>query len=172
MKKNVAGPVNKTIARSSPESVTKYITFSEDRRKFCSIVFWLFKQCSDHVYRGSIFRPFKDFQPGGPVRQPYFSYRPVRLHRRNRFLGSINVYKYGLCTQHTMHEIYNLSRTIKCPFCELLTRQVCQFSEIGFHLLKHQDISFHSSRFSTTFIAIIAIYSPSPHLPPLRFTIS
>jgi hypothetical protein len=37
-----------------------------------------------------------------PVRQPYFSYRPVRLHRlaksilRNRFLGSINVAKSGL----------------------------------------------------------------------------
>ncbi len=45
-----------------------------------------------------------DFQPGGPVRQPYFSYRPVRLHRlaksipRNWFLGSINFYKYGLGT--------------------------------------------------------------------------
>jgi hypothetical protein len=42
----------------------------------------------------------------GPVRQPYFSYlsyRPARLHRLaesiplNRFLGSLNVYKYGLC---------------------------------------------------------------------------
>jgi hypothetical protein len=43
-----------------------------------------------------------DSQPGGSVRQPYLSYRPARLHRlaesmpRNRFLGSINVYKYGL----------------------------------------------------------------------------
>ncbi len=47
--------------------------------------------------------PRIDSQPGGPVRQPYLSYRPDRLHRlaksipRNRFLGSINVYKYGLC---------------------------------------------------------------------------
>jgi hypothetical protein len=38
----------------------------------------------------------------GPVRQPYLSYWPARLHRlakaipRNRFLGSIIVYKYGL----------------------------------------------------------------------------
>ncbi len=46
--------------------------------------------------------PGIDFQPGGPVRQPYLSYRPTRLHRlaesisRNLFLGSINVYKYGL----------------------------------------------------------------------------
>jgi hypothetical protein len=44
-----------------------------------------------------------DSQPGGLVRQLYLSYRPARLHRlaesgpRNRFLGSINVYKYGLC---------------------------------------------------------------------------
>jgi hypothetical protein len=41
-------------------------------------------------------------QPGEPARQPYFSYRPARLYRlvktipRNRFLSSINVYKYGL----------------------------------------------------------------------------
>jgi hypothetical protein len=43
-----------------------------------------------------------DSQPGGPVRQPYLSYRPARLNRlaksipQNGFLGSINVYKYGL----------------------------------------------------------------------------
>jgi hypothetical protein len=41
---------------------------------------------------------------GVPVRQPYLPYRPARLHRLaesispNRFLGSINVYKYGLCS--------------------------------------------------------------------------
>jgi hypothetical protein len=46
--------------------------------------------------------PEIDSQPGGPVRQPYMLYRPARQHRvaasipRNRFLGSINVYKYGL----------------------------------------------------------------------------
>ncbi len=48
--------------------------------------------------------PGIDFQPGGPVRQPYLSYWLVatRLHRmaesipRNRLLGSINFYKYGL----------------------------------------------------------------------------
>ncbi len=38
----------------------------------------------------------------GPVQQPYLSYRPARLHRleesnpRNRFLGSLKVYKYRL----------------------------------------------------------------------------
>jgi hypothetical protein len=59
---------------------------------------------SDHQspYLGSFKETRTRFQPGGPVRQPYFSYRPVGLHRlaksipRNRFLGSINVYKYGL----------------------------------------------------------------------------
>jgi hypothetical protein len=43
-----------------------------------------------------------DSQPGGPVQQPYLSYRPAMQHRlaesnpRNRFLVSLNVYKYGL----------------------------------------------------------------------------
>ena len=43
-----------------------------------------------------------DSQSGGPVRQPYFSYRPAMLQRqlesnpRNRFLVSLNFYKYGL----------------------------------------------------------------------------
>jgi hypothetical protein len=47
--------------------------------------------------------PGIDSQPGGPVRQPYLTYRPDRLHRLaesipwNRFLGSLNVYKYRLC---------------------------------------------------------------------------
>ncbi len=46
--------------------------------------------------------PGIDSKPAGPVRQPYFSYRPARLYRlaksmpEIRFLGPINVYKYGL----------------------------------------------------------------------------
>ncbi len=46
--------------------------------------------------------PGTDSQPGGPVRKPYLSYRPARLHRqaisipRNRFFCSFNVFKYGL----------------------------------------------------------------------------
>ncbi len=56
--------------------------------------------------RARICKPFKepgiDSQPGGPVRQPYLLYRLARLHRlaestpRNRFPGSLNVYKYRL----------------------------------------------------------------------------
>ncbi len=62
------------------------------------------------VSRARICKPFKEpscprinYQPGRPLRQPYFSYRPARQHRlaelipRNRFLDSFNVYKYGLC---------------------------------------------------------------------------
>ncbi len=53
----------------------------------------------------NLFRsPGIDSQSGGPLRQPYLSYRPAiyGLHRlaesvpRNRFLGSISDYKYGL----------------------------------------------------------------------------
>jgi hypothetical protein len=46
--------------------------------------------------------PGIDSQPGGPVRQHYLTYRPARLHRLakliswNRFLGSLDVYKFGL----------------------------------------------------------------------------
>ncbi len=56
--------------------------------------------------RACICKPFKepgiDSQPGGPEQQPYLLYRLARLHRltelipRNQFLGSFNVYKYGL----------------------------------------------------------------------------
>ncbi len=50
--------------------------------------------------------PVIDSQPGGPVRHPYLTFRPDRLFRLvefipwNRFLGSINVYKYGLWIQN------------------------------------------------------------------------
>ncbi len=52
----------------------------------------------------NIFRsPGIDSQPGGPVRQPYLMYRPDRYRLAesipwNRFLGSLNVYKYRLLT--------------------------------------------------------------------------
>jgi hypothetical protein len=70
-----------------------------------------FKQCGRKGREGkrpdpvsvNLFRsPGIDSQPGGPIRQPYLSYWPARLHRlaesipRNWFLGSLNVYKYGL----------------------------------------------------------------------------
>ncbi len=54
------------------------------------------------VFVDLLWSPRIDSQAGVPVQQPYLSYRPDKLHRlaksipRNRFLGSINVYKYGL----------------------------------------------------------------------------
>ncbi len=47
--------------------------------------------------------PGIDSQCDGPVRQPYLTHRPARQHRLaesipwNRFLGSLNFYKFGLC---------------------------------------------------------------------------
>ncbi len=67
-------------------------------------------ESSEAVFVNLLRSPGTDSQPGGPVRQPYLLYRPVRLHRLaesipwNLFLGSLNVYKYGLwgCgIQHT-----------------------------------------------------------------------
>ncbi len=47
--------------------------------------------------------PRIDSQPGGPVRQPYICRTgPTVYIPRNRFLGSINVYKYGLCGRDTV----------------------------------------------------------------------
>jgi len=52
--------------------------------------------------------PGIDSQPGGPGKQPYLTYRPARQHRLaesilwNRFLGYLNVYKFGLWA--TPHE--------------------------------------------------------------------
>jgi hypothetical protein len=57
---------------------------------------------AEPVFVDHLRSPGIDSHPGGPVRQPYFSYRLAEPHRlaesisRNRFLGSINDYKYGL----------------------------------------------------------------------------
>ncbi len=57
---------------------------------------------AEPAFADQLRRPGIDFQPGWPVRQPYFSSVRSGLHRlaksipRNRFTGSINVYKYGL----------------------------------------------------------------------------
>ncbi len=50
------------------------------------------------VFVNLLSSPGINSQPGVPVRQPYLTYRAARLHIgwRNRFLGSLNVYKLGL----------------------------------------------------------------------------
>jgi hypothetical protein len=59
----------------------------------------------EHIFVNLLRCPGINSQPGGPVWQPYFWYWPARLHRmaelipRNWFLGSLNVYKYGLWSQ-------------------------------------------------------------------------
>ncbi len=48
--------------------------------------------------------PGIDSQLGGPIRQPYLTYRSARLAATtpwNRFLGSLNVYKLGLCREES-----------------------------------------------------------------------
>jgi hypothetical protein len=56
---------------------------------------------TEPVFADLLRSPGIDSQPCGPVRQPYLSHWPTRLHRltesipRNRFLGSKNVYRYG-----------------------------------------------------------------------------
>ncbi len=59
---------------------------------------------AEPVFVNFLKSPGIDSQPVGPVRQPYLTYRPARLHRLaesvpwNRFLGSLIVYKFGLST--------------------------------------------------------------------------
>ncbi len=65
--------------------------------------------------RARICRSFKEtryrFLAWRAGTKPYLSYWPARLHRlaksipRNRFLGSINVYKYGLCVTITGSDV-------------------------------------------------------------------
>jgi hypothetical protein len=58
---------------------------------------------AEPVFVNLLRSPGIDLRPGGPVRRPYLSNWPARLHSlaesipRNQFLGSLTVYKYGLC---------------------------------------------------------------------------
>ncbi len=42
---------------------------------------WALLEISEPVFVDRLWRPGIDSQPGGPVRQPYFSYRPARLRK-------------------------------------------------------------------------------------------
>ncbi len=67
------------------------------------------------VFVNLLWSPGIDSKPGVPVRQPYLSYRPARLHRlaesihRNRFLGSLNVYKYEHWVGEDLHSTLAVS---------------------------------------------------------------
>ncbi len=57
---------------------------------------------AEPVFVNLLKSPEIDSQPSWPAQQPYLSYQPTRLQRqaesipRKQFLGSLNVYKYGL----------------------------------------------------------------------------
>ena len=81
-----------------------------------------------------------DSQPGGPVRQPYLTYRRERLHRLseliswNRFLGFLSVYKFGLCFYCSTHAVptpfendYRNTSTLPIAnkICEHISLAIC-----------------------------------------------
>ncbi len=81
---------------------------------------WMFWGCICKPYKKSRNR-FPAWRAGSPVRQPYLSYRPVRLHRlaesipRNWFLVTLNVYRYGLCiSMWYMHIKKDVERSLQC----------------------------------------------------------
>ncbi len=86
--------------------------------------------------RARICRPFKEPRNRFPAwrvgTQPYLSYRPARLHRleksipRNRFLDSIIVYKYGLCSvrQKAFARSRFHERTISLRFLNIILRVI------------------------------------------------
>jgi hypothetical protein len=75
---------------------------------------FVWAECTEAVFVNLLRSPGIDSRPGGPVRQPLLSYRSARLHRRaessprNRFLSSLNVYKYGLSCTHWLRETQQL----------------------------------------------------------------
>ncbi len=60
--------------------------------------------------------PGIDSQPGGPIRQPYLTYRPAMLPSLaksipwNRFLGSLKVYIFGLSCTVGMEGSFRIGR--------------------------------------------------------------
>ncbi len=78
-------------------------------------------------------------QPGGPVRQIGLWYRPDRLHRLaeliiwNRFLGSLNVYKFGHCSPPSpifpaMYSTYRIQYFYVSVHCRYPTTRGIHFS--------------------------------------------
>ncbi len=99
------------ISNERAPSLVGSLDFSCRYKRF---LFWL--GCSS-LPRARICRSFKEtryrFSAWRAGTKPYLSYWPARLHGlaksipRYRFLGSINVYKYGLCTIHFFSSLYS-----------------------------------------------------------------
>ncbi len=118
--------------------------------------------------------PRIDSQPGGPVRQPYFSFRPDRLYRlaksipRNRFLGSINVYKYGLCWKKVRMAshlylytgiIWGLIKRTKSPKLSAVRRK-STWKDIHFVVPNLGPPSFAPSQTERTFLFSLVTIQP------------
>jgi hypothetical protein len=100
--------------------------------------------------RDRICKPFQepaiDSQPGGPVRQPYLLYRLARLHRlaesvpRNQFLGSLNIYKYGLRLHRRAESIPGLLKRLQIRAQATLASGIGSLESIPrLHNMKNED---------------------------------
>jgi hypothetical protein len=102
--------------------------------------------------RARICRSFKEtryrFSAWRAGTKPYLSYWPARQHRlaksipRNRFLGSINVYKYGLRTVLELLGIDSLE-----PFPRLLKVKKIRALYIYLQLIDLQDVRYSHAAF-------------------------
>ncbi len=84
--------------------------------------------CAEFVFVNLLRTPGIDSPAAsGPVRQPYFVLSAARLHRlaesipRNWFLGSVNVYKYGLSVEKLGMTAY---KAWPRPACNWLIRSI------------------------------------------------
>ncbi len=97
--------------------------FKEPRNRFLGInssaPSTFTNSCSEPVFVDHLRSPGIDSHPGGPVRQPYFSYLVDGFDFWNRFLGSIKYYKYGLWLSRLAESIPGLLNSLKisapCP---------------------------------------------------------
>jgi hypothetical protein len=94
-----------------------------------------FSERAEPVFVNLLRSPAIDSQPGGPVRQPYLTYRNARLQSlaksipRNRFLGSLNVYKYVLCVRGLITRFPEWSGCVGNTFGQGVDDDSVQFTE-------------------------------------------
>ncbi len=96
--------------------------------------------------------PGIDSQPGGWVQQPYWSYPAARLYRqaesitRNRFLGSKNVYKYGLWSNLCVTSEVGGAPSVGWIFPHLIPRDYKQqsYSTVNLNLSKRMSLQLQS----------------------------
>jgi hypothetical protein len=118
--------------------------------------------------------PGNKSQHGGPVRHPYLSYRPARLHWQaesvhwNRLLGSINVYKYGLCLRRAHPFLLTHILTERMHNCIKTQKRMRTY--LLWFLSIIYSMTYPNSLFPTLLTLDIAPYRPFPAFfspPPL-----